>query len=209
MSAIGSASARGPEMWSDIAFPVAGLVGRLVEQRLQRGMLERVAGGGIVQHPLEGVVYPQGLSDLLHGASVIPLIRRRRLLCAEDERLHRLEIGQAVVALDVLEDGVEKGQRRPRRAEVLNVGVPGPVEARDEREPRVAVEEDEPRLVNRRDRHAVVAWPVPRRLLQIPKRRSNIFTLTSLDTEKQAELTRGPNHKARANRPRFRCRHTC
>src|SRR5204862_8353642 len=137
---------------------------------------------------------------LLHGASVIPLIRPRRLLSTEDERLQRLEVRQSLVALDVPEDEVEERKCRPRREEVVHVGVPGPVEARDEREPLVAVEENEPRLVNRRDRHVVVARPVPRRLLQIPKRSSQAFTLARLDTEKQAELARRANRKARANR---------
>ena len=56
MSAIGSASARGPEMWSDIAvLLVAGarLVGGLVEQRLQRRVLQRLGGLRVVEHLLE------------------------------------------------------------------------------------------------------------------------------------------------------------
>src|SRR5207248_4247078 len=74
MSAIGSATARGPETWWDIACPRrpvlarAGLVGSLFEQRLQRRVLQSLGGRGIVEHPLERVVHAQGLADLLDGA---------------------------------------------------------------------------------------------------------------------------------------------
>ena len=48
MSAIGSARARGPEMWSDMTVlcPSARLVAGLVQQRLQRRMLEASAACG-------------------------------------------------------------------------------------------------------------------------------------------------------------------
>src|SRR5947209_19963083 len=65
MSAIGSATARGPERWWDIACPRrlvlarAGLVGSLVEQRLQRRVLQGLGGRRIVEHPLESVVHAQ------------------------------------------------------------------------------------------------------------------------------------------------------
>ena len=75
-------------------------------------MLERLPGLRIIEHPLERVVHTQAFPDLLHGASVIPLIRRRCLLGAEDQRLQRLEVRQSLVALDVPEDDVEERQRR-------------------------------------------------------------------------------------------------
>src|SRR6266513_2167675 len=134
-------------------------------------MLERLPSLRIIEHPLERVVHTQAFPDLLHRASVVPCVGSRGYLRAQDERPHRRQVWEALVALDV---------------------------------PEVVVEENEPRLVNRRDRHAVVARPVPRRLLQIPKRSSKAFTLARLDMEKQAELARGANRKARANSPRLR-----
>src|SRR5216117_2794807 len=121
MSAIGSAKARGPEMWSDTASPqwllVAGLglggVGGLVQQRLQGRLLQRRGGLWIVEDLLERLVHPQGLADLLDRAGVVPRVSGRARLRAQDERLHRRDVWQAFVAFGVLEDGVEQLQRRP------------------------------------------------------------------------------------------------
>src|SRR5215218_6952287 len=145
MSAMGSDSARGPEMWSDI-----GLVGGLVEQRLERRVLQRLGGRGVVEHLLEARVDALRLADLLDRAAVVAGVGARGLLRAENEGLHRGQVRQAVVALRVTEDRVEERERRPGGEEVLHVGVPRAVEARDERQPRVVVEQHEPRLVDRR-----------------------------------------------------------
>src|SRR6478735_3253783 len=61
MSAIGSARARGPEMWSDIS----GLVAGLVDQGLHGWMLEDLGGLRMVEHLLERGVHALGLFDLL------------------------------------------------------------------------------------------------------------------------------------------------
>ena len=103
--------------------------------------------------------------------------------------LHRGEVRQAVVALDVAEDDVEQRERRPGREEVLHVGVPRPVEARDERQPGVVVEQHEPRLVDRRDRHAVVPGRYPGCPGDLHAAR-NDSPSTGLDAEEQAELAR-------------------
>src|SRR5215211_2947919 len=66
MSAMGSASARGPEMWSDM-----GLVGGLVEQRLERRVRQRVGGVRVIEHLLEGRVDALRLADLLDRAAVV------------------------------------------------------------------------------------------------------------------------------------------
>src|SRR5918995_5204763 len=116
MSATGSAKARGPEMWSDTAPPQCllvaawrlGGVGGLVQQRLQGRLLQRRGGLRVVEHPLEGLVHPQGLADLLDRARVVPSVPGRALLRAQDERLHRREVWQAVVPFDVPEDDVEQ-----------------------------------------------------------------------------------------------------
>src|SRR5215211_8304269 len=122
MSAIGSAMARGPEMWSDTAAPLSlglvgarrlGGVGGLVQQRLQGRLLQRRGGLWVVEHLLERLVHPQGLADLLDRAAVVPRVSSRGNLRAQDERLHRRGVWQAVVAFGVLEDGVEQLQRRP------------------------------------------------------------------------------------------------
>ena len=60
MSPAGPAMARGPEKWSDMS------VGRLVQQRLQHGLTERLLGCRVVQHLLEGLLDPVGLADLRH-----------------------------------------------------------------------------------------------------------------------------------------------
>src|SRR5215216_4219522 len=116
MSAIGSAKARGPEMWSDTAAPSSlllvgarglGGVGGLIQQRLQGRLLQRRGRLRVVEHLLERPVDPQGLADLLDRAGIVPRIRSRSSLPAQDERLHRRDVWQASVAFDVLEDGVE------------------------------------------------------------------------------------------------------
>src|SRR5512133_3643273 len=112
MSAIGSAKARGPEMWSDTAAPPwlllvgsrgLGGVGGLVQQRLQGRVLQRRGRLRVVEHLLERLVHPQGLAALFHGAGVVPCVTARGHLRAQDERLHRREVWQTVVAFDVLE----------------------------------------------------------------------------------------------------------
>src|SRR4051812_40795422 len=119
MSAMGSDSARGPEMWSDI-----GLVGGLVEQRLERRVPQRLGGIRVVEHLLEARVDALRLADLLDRAAVVARVRGRSLLRAEDEALHRRQVRQAVIALRVTEDDIEEPERRPGREEVLHVGVP-------------------------------------------------------------------------------------
>src|SRR6266516_1726325 len=89
------------------------LVGSLVEQRLQRTVLERLPGLRIVKYPLERLVHTLGLPNLLHRAAVIPRVGSRRDLSTEDELLYGRRVWKALVPLDVLEDGVEKLQRRP------------------------------------------------------------------------------------------------
>src|SRR5512132_1437188 len=122
MSAIGSAKARGPEMWSDTAAPPSlllvgsrrlGGVGGLVQQRLEGRLLQRRGGLRVVEHLLERLVHPQGLADLLDRAGIVPRVSSRGSLRAQDQRLHRRDIWQAFVAFGVLEDGVEQLQRRP------------------------------------------------------------------------------------------------
>src|ERR1700733_13203006 len=76
----------------------------LVEQWLQRGVPQRVRGTGIVEHLLEGLVHAQRLADLLHRAGIIPGVGSGSDLCAQDEILHRGEVREALVALDVPED---------------------------------------------------------------------------------------------------------
>src|SRR3954466_5031561 len=141
MSAIGSARARGPEMWSDIA-PLSGrLACCLVKQRLQGRLLQCGFGFRIVEHLLECLVHTLSLPDLLHRAAVISSVGSRRFLGAQDERLHRRKVWKAFVPFDVVEDRVEKLQRWPRREEVVHVGIPWAVKARREQQPRVVVEE--------------------------------------------------------------------
>src|SRR5262249_55794926 len=101
MSAIGSASARGPEMWSDIE-----LVRRLFEQRRQRRVEQGLGGPRVVQHALERLVDALRLADLLDRAAVVARVGGGRLLGAEDERLQRRAVRQAVVPLGVPEDHV-------------------------------------------------------------------------------------------------------
>src|SRR6476646_623466 len=198
MSAMGSASARGPEMWSDMhGLPRLGcrLVRGHVEQRSQCWMLQGVGGLGIVEDLLECVVHRDGLADLLHRAAVVAGVATGGLLGTEDEVLDRLQRREALIADDVLEDRVEELERL--RGEVLHVRVPGAVEARGEEEPRVVVEGDEACLVDGGDRHLVVARSVAGRVLQVPKGLVESFTVSRLDVEEQAELAGGADADSR------------
>src|SRR5215218_9773527 len=135
MSAIGSARARGPEMWSDIGVLGPGwsarrLVGGLVQQRPQSGVLQRLRGARVVQHLLEGPVDALSLPDLLHRAPVVPRVGGGRSLRAEHEGPQGPTIGKTLVALGVPEDHIEECKRRTGREEVLHVRVPRTVEAR-------------------------------------------------------------------------------
>src|SRR4051794_3038364 len=109
MSAIGSARARGPEMWSDIA-PLSGrrrcLVGCLVEQRLQGRLLQCGFGFRIVEHLRKSFVPPLSLRVLFPRPAVISSVGSRRFLGAQDERLHRRKVWKAFVPFDVVEDRV-------------------------------------------------------------------------------------------------------
>jgi hypothetical protein len=62
-----------------------GLVGGLIEQRLQRRVLQRFPGAGVVEHPLEGGVDALRLADLLDRAGVVAGVGGSGLLRAEDE----------------------------------------------------------------------------------------------------------------------------
>src|SRR3954462_7514006 len=97
MSAIGSASARGPEMWSDNEQP--RLVGGFVEQRPQRRMLKCLSGRRVVEHALEGVVHALCFANLLDRAAVVPGVRHCGLLGAEDECMQSRHVREAFVAL--------------------------------------------------------------------------------------------------------------
>src|SRR3954470_17331377 len=105
MSAIGSARARGPEMWSDISVSPpprrdrAGSVGCLVEQGPQGRVLQRLGGVRVIQHLLAGRVHALRLPDLFHGAAVVPRVRTRRPLGTEDEGLQRGPVREPRVAL--------------------------------------------------------------------------------------------------------------
>src|SRR4051812_28639900 len=108
----------------------------------------------------------------------------------------------------MLEDHAEELERRTGGEEVLHVGVPRAVEARNERKLGVAVEEHEPRFVDRRDGHAVFTWPVSRRLLQVAECSPQRLTLARLDTEEQAELGRRADAETRPGRSCSSCRHS-
>src|SRR3954452_12903829 len=99
MSAIGSATARGPEMWCDTRSGVRCFV----EQRRERRVPERFLGRGIVEDALERVVDAPRLANLLDGAAVIAGVPAGGLLRGEDEALDGGEVRQAFVALDVAE----------------------------------------------------------------------------------------------------------
>src|SRR5215211_8257851 len=149
----------------------------------------------------------QRLPDLLHRPAVVPLIGPRGLLGTKDERLQRCEIRKPLVALRMAKDEVEQLERRPRGEKVVHIRIPRTIEARDERQPRVTLEEDEPRLMNRGDRHPIVPGAVSRSLLQVAERSPQSLALTRLDTEKQAELARRANHCTRPNSCVLRSRH--
>src|SRR5215217_2992837 len=189
------------------ASPRSELVGGLVQQRLQRRVLQRLRRVRVVEYLLKGRVDALRLPDLFHRAAVVPCVSGRGLLRPEDERLHRSHVRKAVVALHVPEDDVEEPERRPGGEEVVHVGVPRAVEARHERETRVVVEEHKSRLVDRADRDAVVPWPIPGRLLQVAERSPQRLAPAGLDTEEQAELARRPDADAGAGSPCRRCRH--
>src|SRR5436190_24174657 len=106
---------------------------------------------------LERLVDALGLPYLLDGAGVVAGIGDGGLLRAQDERLQRRLVREPVVSLHMLEGGVEQAERWPGIEEVVHVRVPRAVEAREEREPRIVVEEHEASLVDRDDRNAVVA----------------------------------------------------
>jgi hypothetical protein len=106
----------------------------------------------------------------------------------------------------MLEDRVEQLQRRPRGGEVVHIGIPRTVEARDEREPGVIVEQHEPGLMDGPDRNLVVPGPIPRMVLQRPDRLPQGIPMARPDPEEQAELTR----RAHADpRPRRSCSSCC
>src|SRR3712207_8421188 len=61
----------GPRCGPTTALPSrrSRLVRCFLEQRFQGGMLQRLAGGGVVEHPLERLVHAQSLADLLDRKS--------------------------------------------------------------------------------------------------------------------------------------------
>src|SRR6476659_5433574 len=90
----------------------SGSVGGLLEQRLERRVLERLLGGGVVEHLLEGLLQALGLDDLRHrpGAQVVEvaggraLHRLDELLEPADGLLHvRIDVG--VVRAELLDPG--------------------------------------------------------------------------------------------------------
>ena len=117
MSAIGSASARGPEMWSDTVVlcdarrPSASAASS--SSGLQRRVLQRLRGLRIVEHLLERGVDPLRLPELLDGPAVVAGVGGGGLLRAQHERLDRREVREPVVALDVPEDRVEQLRAGP------------------------------------------------------------------------------------------------
>ena len=115
-------------------------------------------------------------------------------------------VRQALVAFRVPERRVEQSERRTRVEEVVHVRVPGAVEAREEREPCVVVEHDEPRLVDRHDRNVVVARPVARMILQLVERLPQGIRMARFDPEEQAELGGRPDGAPRRS-PSRRCGH--
>src|SRR3954451_4958881 len=209
MSAIGSARARGPEMWSDMAAfaPGGRSVPGLVRGWLQGWGLQDLGGLRMVQHLLEGGGHPLGLPDLLDRARVVPRIRRCRLLGTKHERSYGGQIREAVVPLHVPEDHIEEGQGWPGGEEVLHVGIPRPVEAGHERQPGVVVQKHEPGLVDRPYRHPVVTRAVAVSVLEIlqsgPQRRPR----ARLDLEEQAELAGRSDTPARLDYVDIRCDH--
>src|SRR3712207_132322 len=123
----------GPRCGPTTALPSrrSRLVRCFLEQRFQGGMLQRLAGGGVVEHPLERLVHAQSLADLLHRARVVALVRTSRHLSAQNERLHRRQVRKPLISLDVLEDRVEQRQRRAGIEEIVHVRVPRPVRSEE------------------------------------------------------------------------------
>src|SRR3954447_17379063 len=95
-------------MWSDT------LLRSFVQQRLQRGVLQRLGGGRIVEYALEGVVDAQGLADLLDRPRVVARVGDGGLLGAEDEFMEGPHVREAFVAFRVPERRVEQRERRTR-----------------------------------------------------------------------------------------------
>ena len=102
----------------------------------------------------------------------------------------------------------EEGQRRPGGEEVVHVGIPRAVEARDERQLGVVVEHHEARFVDRLDRHPVVTRPVPRRVLQLQEGRPQRRPRPGLHPEEQTELARRADGPARLRYGVTRCGHS-
>ena len=76
-------------------------------------MLKRFTRGRIVEHTLEGIVHALRLPNLLDRAAIVPGIRHRGLLGAQDECVQRRQIREALVALSVPERRVEERQGCP------------------------------------------------------------------------------------------------
>jgi hypothetical protein len=104
---------------------------------------------------------------LLVPAATVAGVRRCGLFGVQDERLDGGEIREPVVPVYVAEAEVERRAGRPGGEEVVRVRVPGTVEAGDEGEPGVVVEENAAGLVNRLDGDPLVAGPVPGSVLQV------------------------------------------
>src|SRR5713101_6229477 len=58
---------------------------RLVEQRLECGVLERLLSGGIVEHLLERLLYGQRFPDLFDGGLGIDAAKRARFDLVRDD----------------------------------------------------------------------------------------------------------------------------
>src|SRR5438046_320060 len=71
----------------------------------------------------------------------------------------------------------------------------------------VVVEQHEPGLMDGRDRHVVVAGPVPRMVLQRPERFPQGIPVARPDPEEQAELARRADADARPGRSGCSCCH--
>src|SRR3954463_11405511 len=101
MSATGSASARGPEMWSDIerssqragvADGAAESVRGFLQQRRKRSLRERFGSVRMIEYLLERRADPLGLANLLDGSAVVACVSRRAPLRSEHERLERRQV---------------------------------------------------------------------------------------------------------------------
>ena len=210
MSAIGSASARGPEMWSDMRAVPDGsavrLVRGLVEQRLQRRVLQRLGGLGVVED-LAGTPRSPGAPC----GSPSPCRRscarsRGGHLGAEDEVLDRRQVGQALVALDVLEDRVEQLQRLRRRSPPCR----RPTGRRSSWRRAAACRRRTARTAPRGwRRSASRSRPAGSRARPAGPAapRAEPHRVPARHVEEQAELAGGPDPQTRAGRLHFRCRH--